>query len=159
MLSPNLCLFETISLIIQCPSHFYVLCFFFVNVFNSCVGNLVCFQRNGGTPVPGCTGSSSSKTDFCINPDDDNDDDDHDDDNPTPNPVPAPTPTAPTPTAPTSPTDDNLVPVHFIDSDPNPSHLPLDECEGDCDNDDEVRVTCCCRIATNYPRENISHRN
>jgi len=36
-----------------------------------CDGALVCFQREGGEDVPGCTGRTpASKTDYCIYPDD-----------------------------------------------------------------------------------------
>lgn len=35
-----------------------------------CAGDLVCFQKSGKKPVPGCSGSDSSRTDFCIDPKD-----------------------------------------------------------------------------------------
>lgn len=34
-----------------------------------CQAGLICFQRTQNVPVPGCTGSDSSKTDYCIFPD------------------------------------------------------------------------------------------
>jgi len=33
-----------------------------------CVGDLICYQREEGDPLPGCEGTPSSKTDFCIKP-------------------------------------------------------------------------------------------
>jgi len=35
---------------------------------DDCEGRLVCFQRDGGEPVPGCEGNSRSRTDFCSKP-------------------------------------------------------------------------------------------
>ena len=113
---------------------------------HSCIGNLVCFQRDGGTPVPGCNGNSSTRNDYCIDPND-------------LIPHPTPTSTTPHPPPPTPPSTPSLVPqptpttgsgggggggggnllkVKLIDSDPPPSALPLGECEGDCDNDNQV---------------------
>ncbi|KAL7544210.1 hypothetical protein ACHAWF_007590 [Thalassiosira exigua] len=33
-----------------------------------CQGHLVCFQRGSGVAVPGCSGSDTSKTDYCVHP-------------------------------------------------------------------------------------------
>lgn len=35
---------------------------------SECGEGLVCFNRNGFTDVPGCTGSGTSSTDYCIDP-------------------------------------------------------------------------------------------
>ncbi|CAB9518566.1 expressed unknown protein [Seminavis robusta] len=47
---------------------------------SECQGNLVCLQRSGNEPVPGCVGTAESGSDYCIQP------------QPTPNPTPQPTP-------------------------------------------------------------------
>ena len=102
-------------------------------LYYSCIGNLVCFQRDGGTPVPGCNGNSSTRNDYCIDPNDDL--------NPHPTPTaprpPPPTPTTPhpppstpspvpqpTPTTGSGGVGGNLLRVKLIDSDPPPSALP-----------------------------------
>ena len=98
----------------------------------SCAGNLICFQRNGNKPVPGCSGNDGSRTDYCIRPQDLS---------PHPSPVPAPVP-APVPSPVRQPTGGGGgggLALHFVGVDPPPSALPLGECEGDCDNDREVR--------------------
>jgi hypothetical protein len=35
-----------------------------------CEGNLICFHRDGGEPVPGCLGGEydNSRTDYCVSP-------------------------------------------------------------------------------------------
>lgn len=33
-----------------------------------CKGDLVCFQKDGDVPIPGCVGKDVSKTDWCVNP-------------------------------------------------------------------------------------------
>jgi len=33
---------------------------------DDCAGALICYQRDPGWPVPGCSGTSQSKTDFCV---------------------------------------------------------------------------------------------
>ncbi|CAB9505692.1 expressed unknown protein [Seminavis robusta] len=33
-----------------------------------CYGNLVCFQRDGGEPVPGCLGTDRGRSDYCVFP-------------------------------------------------------------------------------------------
>jgi hypothetical protein len=35
---------------------------------SQCAGNLICFQRDGLTPVPGCSGEGKPNADYCINP-------------------------------------------------------------------------------------------
>lgn len=37
---------------------------------NDCVGDLICFQRNGNAAVPGCIGGENdgSRTDYCVSP-------------------------------------------------------------------------------------------
>jgi hypothetical protein len=42
------------------------------DVDEECVGGLVCFQRDGGDPVPGCLGGEddNSRTDYCVSPKD-----------------------------------------------------------------------------------------
>jgi len=35
---------------------------------NDCMGNLVCFQRDGDVSVPGCTGTAVTDHDYCISP-------------------------------------------------------------------------------------------
>jgi V8-like Glu-specific endopeptidase len=37
----------------------------------NCSGNLKCFQRNGLTPVPGCTGIGRTDWDYCVDPSND----------------------------------------------------------------------------------------
>eukprot|EP00980_Cylindrotheca_fusiformis_P005679 scaffold1184_cov132-Cylindrotheca_fusiformis.AAC.100 len=36
---------------------------------SQCQAGLICFQRTGPIPVPGCRGSDSSLTDYCVDPD------------------------------------------------------------------------------------------
>jgi hypothetical protein len=38
------------------------------DVDSDCIGSLICPNRNGGEPVPGCSGSDNSRTDFCVEP-------------------------------------------------------------------------------------------
>ena len=35
---------------------------------DDCQAGLMCYQRSGGDPVPGCVGSDSSSTDYCTLP-------------------------------------------------------------------------------------------
>ena len=81
--------------------------------------------------MPGCSGNDGSRTDYCIRPQDLS---------PHPSPVPAPVP-APVPSPVRQPTGGGGggLALHFVGVDPPPSALPLGECEGDCDNDREVR--------------------
>jgi len=55
---------------------------------SDCAGDLICYQRDAGQSIPGCSGTPNSRSDFCIrdlslNRDDDgnNDDDGYNDDN------------------------------------------------------------------------------
>lgn len=35
---------------------------------SNCKGDLVCFQKTGFAPIPGCSGPDSSRTDYCVDP-------------------------------------------------------------------------------------------
>ena len=100
---------------------------------------MICFQRNGGTPVPGCSGNDGSRTDYCIRRSDIGQQPQPTPTNPKPVPSPVPAP-VPKPTTPTGGGGGGKgLSLHFVGINPPPSALPLGECEGDCDNDDEVR--------------------
>ena len=98
-----------------------------------CLPGLVCFQRaSGGIPVPGCFGGAAdnSRTDYCINPND----------------VvksgtvvvpPAPAPIV-SPTMLSGKLPHDLIPLKYVGIHPlPPSVLPLQECEGDCQTNDD----------------------
>ena len=107
---------------------------------SQCQPGLICYQRNSGDPIPGCTGNLKSRTDFCIyplgNP--------PTMPSPTTNPAVAPSPTPlppppPSPPSPPLPTTDSggSTPLPLVSYGPRPptSVLPLKECEGDCNQD------------------------
>lgn len=54
-----------------------------------CEAGLICYQRNAGSPVPGCAGADNAGYDYCIKPQP----------APVPAPAPAPAPFAPQPAA------------------------------------------------------------
>lgn len=128
----------------------YLHCFPITNYFSfqdDCDDGLICFQRSGTTPVPGCSGEGSSGRDYCIVP---------------PPPTAAPTePPTPSPTSPpTFPPTDPLPPLMIVErplfvdnSTDSPTFPPLTNidrdtrrsrddgkyhlCEGDCDGDSD----------------------
>ena len=133
-----------------------------------CSGNLVCFQRNGGTPVPGCEGNDGSRSDYCIDPADlDGGSPNPSPSNqPTPAPVPQPT-DAPQPAPTRNPTPapvpvPTIAPIPSPTPAPNPgpggpqpnlrfygvtppsSVRPLGVCEGDCDRDSDCQGNLIC---------------
>ncbi|KAL7464135.1 hypothetical protein ACHAXS_004469 [Conticribra weissflogii] len=78
---------------------------------SDCANGLICYERSGTEPVPGCKGSGVSGKDYCYDPN-----------------LSSPTakPTSPPTSAPT------------IRDNGNPSSsFPLGICEGDCDNDSD----------------------
>ena len=78
------------------------------DVDTDCFGNMKCFQRNGTTPVPGCSGTGTPDVDYCYRP---------------------------AGNSTLAYTGDNLAPVRAF---------PLENCEGDCDNDGDCApgLTC-----------------
>ena len=115
---------------------------------------MICFQRNGGTPVPGCSGNDGSRTDYCIRQSDIGQPPTNP--KPVPAPVPAPVP-QPTPTG--GGGGGKGLSLHFVGIDPPPSALPLGECEGDCDNDNEVRklVAALLLLNSNVCKKKLAH--
>ena len=83
---------------------------------SECQTGLICYQRNSGDPVPGCTGDLNSRTDFCIYPT-----------GTSHPPVPSPTP------APHSPTPQKQPLQDFGTN--SARHYPLGLCQGECQND------------------------
>lgn len=79
-----------------------------------CEHGLVCFQRNGTVPVPGCAGTGGASRDYCI-----------------------------------VPTEPNTL-VLMGDNNVPEENFPLQECQGDCDNDlqCDVGLTCFHRDST-----------
>ena len=132
-----------------------------------CADGLVCYQRGANEEVPGCTGgkSDNSRTDYCIRPAADTAP--LNTSSPTPLPtipplssvtpgptaLPTPVPTQlPTPAPTVNPTSrpvqvivqenvSNLPNVKFVHLNPN---NPLNECEGDCDNDNQCAGDLIC---------------
>ena len=85
-----------------------------------CAGNLVCFQRDAGQAVPGCSGTLIESNDYCVRP--------VDIDGP---PAPAPTPSG---TA-----------LNIVGDNGSPSSkFPLGRCQGDCDSNAECAGDLVC---------------
>lgn len=98
---------------------------------NDCMAGLVCYEKDegGSGEVPGCSGTDTTRNDYCIDPADVG----LPPTGPPPS-APAPTQNAPPPTGNPSTTSTALF---FYGSDPPSSVLPLGVCEGDCDNDSD----------------------
>jgi len=102
-----------------------------------CIGNLVCFQRSGFTAVPGCTGEGRDNNDYCIRPETNE---------PTEVPTRSPITNGPTksPVNASSPPQTplpTLPQLELVGNNGNPeSAFPLQQCQGDCDNDSECQV-------------------
>ena len=100
---------------------------------------LICFQRSGGEPVPGCTGKTQNliKTDYCI------------EDPAIANAATYPPTFSPTFAPSVSATDltnderDLVATLTLVGQDGEPAaSYPLQLCEGDCDSDDDVSDIC-----------------
>ena len=95
---------------------------------------LLCFQRKGFTPVPGCSNPNRNKgSDFCYDP----------------NAGPAPTPS---PIGdPTSPPVANALHTMGGKNGKTVDAHSLGECQGDCDNDDDCAIGLVCFQKNNVP--------
>eukprot|EP00980_Cylindrotheca_fusiformis_P013668 scaffold3515_cov126-Cylindrotheca_fusiformis.AAC.17 len=110
---------------------------------SDCQSGLICFQRNGNEPVPGCIGGASdgSRTDYCVLPEGGT---------PVQAPTPAPVPFTTTPPPPPPPTQGPTPP-------PTPAPIqypaiplsystrfPLGLCQGDCDRNSDCQTGLVC---------------
>jgi hypothetical protein len=59
---------EDLDFLDKDPSFTLALCQGDCDEDDDCEGDLVCFQRDGDKPVPGCSGSDGSRSDYCIDP-------------------------------------------------------------------------------------------
>ena len=87
------------------------------DVDSHCKGDFICFHRQGGESVPGCYGGEkdASPTDYCIDP----------------KYVVA--------------VKKRIIPeLKFLGRDPQASNFPLQECEGDCDENSDCTVGLVC---------------
>jgi hypothetical protein len=114
---------------------------------DECEGSLVCMKRVGGEIVPGCSGTDTSKTDYCFV---------------APPPTSSPSlhsTTSLIPTTTTSPSShptvsvfptttlapsSELKPLTFIAQNFVADTYPLGRCEADCDTDDECEGSLIC---------------
>ena len=133
------------------------------DVDTDCFGSLVCFQREKDEykEVPGCAGGSTdgSRTDYCIDPADLPGGDGGGTGgggapqpaSPVVSPViprsspssPNPPPTPPTPPTPGGSGSKNI-PLKNYGDPPPADKFPLQECEGDCDNDTDCDIGLYC---------------
>jgi hypothetical protein len=120
---------------------------------SDCEQGLECFQRGNFGSIPGCSGSDSSRTDYCVRPD--QQPSPIDPPNPSPINPPNPSPTGPTP-SPLTPTSPPVIPVgsqppiQNYGGSPPASKFPLRECEGDCDSDSDCEQGLVCFQRSNY---------
>lgn len=105
---------------------------------NDCAGDLICYQRDRFSTVPGCSGGEqdSSRTDYCTRPQGGPQPN-------TPRPTSAPQTDRPTPAPQTAPTRSSH--IEYIGNNWNPaSAFPLDLCQGDCDSNSDCAENLIC---------------
>ena len=93
-----------------------------------CKSGLTCFQRNSNEPVPGCIGGANddSRTDYCVDPAD----------------LQGGLPTLPP--VRTNPDEDGKPALKSYGASPPNHRFPLQECEGDCDQDKDCATGLKC---------------
>eukprot|EP00986_Skeletonema_menzelii_P005451 scaffold1984_cov144-Skeletonema_menzelii.AAC.4 len=101
----------------------------------NCQTGLVCEQRTGDEPIPGCVGVAATGEDYCRPADQS-----------TPQPTSAVTP--PVTPSPTPPTSTSTLQVVFTGSGAPPNPLPECLCEGDCDSNADCDTGLVCQQRT-----------
>ena len=117
---------------------------------SDCKDGLLCEQRSGLTPIPGCVGEGLTGTDYCRYPESKEPSSSPTNFSPTKMPTPGPTKSPLPPTVPPTKNPTNLPttvaptvsnkPFEFLGENPDGSY-PLGECQGDCDSDDQCLVS------------------